>query len=49
MKSKTKYWYRIDIDQCVLCGYEHHMKHRVYNEHEKGTHVRDYACATHFL
>ena len=45
----TKYWYRTDIDACVLCAYEYIRKYRVYNESEKGTYIKDYACATHFL
>ena len=35
--SKRKYWYRDDVEVCVLCGKETHNRERVYNESEKGT------------
>ena len=46
--SKRKYWYRDDVEVCVLCGKETHHKERVYNESEKGTFWRDGACWGHF-
>lgn len=45
---KKKYWYRTDIDTCVLCGKEIRNKYRVYVENEKGLHVRENACWEHF-
>jgi hypothetical protein len=46
---KPKYWYRDNIDVCVLCGKETHNRERVYNESEKGTTMRDTACGEHFI
>ena len=46
--SKRKYWYRADVEVCVLCGKETHNKERVYNESEKGTFWREGACWEHF-
>ena len=45
---KPKYWYRDNIDVCVLCGKETHNRERVYNESEKGTTVIETACCNHF-
>jgi len=46
--SKRKYWYRDDVEVCVLCGKETHNKERVYNEKEKGTFWEEGACWGHF-
>jgi len=46
--TKRKYWYRDDIEVCVLCGKETHNKERVYNESEKGTFWKEGACWEHF-
>ena len=46
--SKRKYWYRDNINVCVLCGKETHNKERVYDEIEKGTFWKDCACWGHF-
>ena len=46
--SKRKYWYRDDVDVCVLCGKETHNKERVYNESEKGTFWKEDVCWGHF-
>lgn len=46
--SKRKYWYRNDVEICVLCGKETHHKERVYNENEKGTFWKEGACWWHF-
>jgi len=46
--SKRKYWYRDDIDVCVLCGKETHNRERVYNKSEKGTFWKEGACWGHF-
>ena len=46
--SKRKYWYRDDVEVCVLCGKETHNKERVYNESEKGTFWKEDACWEHF-
>lgn len=43
-----KYWYRDDVEVCVLCGKETHRKKRVYNESEKGTFYKEGACWMHF-
>jgi len=29
--SKRKYWYRDNVEVCVLCGKETHNRKRVYN------------------
>jgi len=46
--EKRKYWYRNDIEICVLCGKEKHNKKRVYNIKERGVFVIDTACHDHF-
>lgn len=46
--SKRKYWYRDDIEVCVLCGKETHNKEIVYNENEKGSFWKEGACWGHF-
>lgn len=46
--SKRKYWYRDDVEVCVICGKETRNRERVYNESEKGTIWRDGACWEHF-
>lgn len=46
--SKCKYWYRDDVEVCVLCGKETHNKERVYNESEKGKFLKEVACWGHF-
>lgn len=47
--KKIKYWYRTDIECCVLCGYEIKYKFRVYKEEDKGIYIYDYACPHHFM
>lgn len=47
-KSKIKYWYRDNIDVCVLCGKETHFKERVFSEKDKGTFWKESACYEHF-
>ena len=49
MKTKKKYWYRTDVEMCVLCGVEKKFKTRVYNEKERGIFLRDFACDIHFV
>lgn len=46
---KKKYWYRDEVDVCVLCGKETHNRERVYDEKEKGTVWKDDACQKHFM
>ena len=46
--SKRKYWYRDDVEVCVLCGKETHNKEQVYNENEKGTFWKEGVCWGHF-
>lgn len=46
--KKIKYWHRIDIDVCVICGKETKYRQRVYNESEKGTFFKDDVCWGHF-
>jgi len=45
---QPKYWYKIDVYACVLCGKEDIYKERVYNKIEAGTKWHDYACGCHF-
>ena len=45
--STRKYWYRDNVDVCVLCGKETHNKERVYNENEKGTFLKECVCWGH--
>lgn len=47
--SKRKYWYRCDVEVCVLCGKETRFRERVYNENEKGVKWTEGACSVHFL
>ena len=46
--SKRKYWYRDDVEVCVLCGKETHNKERVYSESKRGTSWKEGACWRHF-
>lgn len=46
--SKRKYWYRDNVEACVLCGKETHYRERVYNESEKGINYTENACWGHF-
>ena len=46
--SKRKYWYRYNVEVCVLCGKETHQRERVYNESEKGISCSENACWGHF-
>ncbi len=50
-KSKVtkKYWYRTDIESCVLCGRESVIRTRVYSEDQKGMHFSEDACSHHFM
>lgn len=48
ISPKRKYWYRDEVDVCVLCGKETHYRERVYIETDKGTHWKDNACYGHF-
>ena len=49
IKPKKKYWYRDEIECCVLCGCEIHHKQRVYDEKEKGIFWKDWVCDIHFI
>lgn len=46
--SKRKYWYKDNIEVCVLCGKETHDRERVYTETEKGISYSENACWKHF-
>ena len=46
--GKQKYWYRDNVNVCVICGKEIHNRERVYNEKEKGIYWKDNACWNHF-
>lgn len=52
MKS-GKYWYKIDIYYCVLCGKENKLKERQYLEKPKDINDRiiwhETACSEHFI
>lgn len=48
MINKSKYWYRKDVEYCVLCGKETYTRTRVYNEKDKGTFFKENACHSHF-
>jgi hypothetical protein len=47
-KQKVKYWYKDNIDVCVLCGKETHFRERVFSEKDKGTFWKESACYEHF-
>lgn len=49
INTKKKYWYRIDIYSCVLCGTETKYYEKVYDISKKGTFYHDNACPLHFL
>ena len=44
-----RFWYRKEVQTCVLCGLEKITKNRVYNENEKGIRWIEYACGEHFM
>ena len=44
-----RFWYRKEIEVCVLCGREKISKERVYDEKLKGVRSVDYACPEHFM
>lgn len=51
-KRKTKlYWYKIYIEECVLCGHTEETRERIYGKKpKKGTHeFSQSACSGHFL
>lgn len=48
-KPKRKYWYRVDVTACVLCGGETVYRTRVYDEKEKGIFYKEDACHEHFM
>ena len=48
-KEKRKYWYSIEIHECVLCGHQYILKERVYNENEKSFTYHQNACNEHFM
>lgn len=45
---EKKYWYSIDIYECVICGKQTKYKGRVYNENDKKTIHHQSACSEHF-
>lgn len=47
--EKPKYWYKITIEECVLCGKQKKYKERVYKITEAGTFFTQYACQEHFI
>jgi hypothetical protein len=47
-EAKTKYYYKHNIEVCVLCGKETHFRERVYFEKEKGIFWKESACYEHF-
>lgn len=51
MKS-DKYWYKIDIYYCVLCGHKIKLKERIYSDKPKNIQERitwyETACSSHF-
>lgn len=50
--ARRKHWYRITIDECVLCGRSHKDKERMYTPKPEDPHKRrvinQSACNTHF-
>lgn len=47
--KEQKYWYQIDIYECVMCGKERKYKYRVSKKPEFPIEVKLYACPTHFI
>lgn len=45
---KRKYWYRLTVDYCVVCGRENKRKERVTNEKNKGIYFEEDLCGTCF-
>ena len=53
MKKKNKYYYKITINECVLCGIGKTIRERIYGKKPKDlSKVHDYvqfACGEHFI
>lgn len=51
--SKCKYWYEVDIYQCVICGIERQYRERKYTPKPENywerVHVHDEGCSEHFV
>lgn len=48
IKPLKKYWYRTEIQVCVLCGREKKNRYRVYDRSKSGTIISEDACYDHF-
>ena len=48
-KPRLKYWYRTEIDVCVLCGKETKYRTRVYQIKDAGTFWNETRCEKHFI
>ena len=51
--DKQSYWYKTEIEYCVLCGIEHKDRYRVYDKPKpkdpgKRIEVKEFACGIHF-
>lgn len=46
---KKKYWYRTEIQMCVLCGVERKDRYRVYDKTQSGVYASEMACDIHFI
>lgn len=46
---KKQYWYKTDIDVCVICGIETKDRSRVYKKEESGTLYNETVCWSHFI
>lgn len=54
MKRKRKYWYKLYIGECPVCGRDQSYRERVYGRKPKDPAKRyeqlpQYACPDHFL
>ena len=48
---KRKYWYKFEIEECVLCGAGREIKYRVYEKPsiEEKYKFTEFACEYHFM
>ena len=49
MKKVKKYYYILEIEECVLCGRERKSRYRVKDKPESSILIKQYACDEHFI
>lgn len=48
-KASKKYWYKTEVEYCVLCGREKKYKFRVFEKPKQKLYHKEFACAEHFI